>query len=275
MLITMLFVIATIGGFIYINMYLMFDLYNVTIAMKPGATGMTPDSCSYYYCGQSANYYAHNRAAYDKCNAINCGGLCNTTNNVSTPNTMTTTDAIPFDCNTPTFLPLSFYYSCYSNCNGTNLVTNNVAPPQLYVVFIVGCVAGCFFGVAILISLVYGVLGGCCCGALGLSCGERLALFVNFFCPSAKYYAFRERNDWEDIRISFKWMLWIDIIVTAFVAIALAGYIYLAIYQAFLFYEYLVTYGVALVLLTYIGNLHRNYIELTTFQDRLENLRSR
>jgi len=108
-----------------------------------------------------------------------------------------------------------------------------------------------------------------------LSCGEKLAIFVNFFCPSAKYYAFRERTDWEDTRISFKWMLWTDIIVTAFIAIALAGYIYLAIYQAFLFYEYLVTYGIAIVFLTYIGNLHRNYIELVTFQERLENLRSR
>jgi len=162
LLITMLFVIATIGGFIYINMYLMFDLYNVTISMKPGAMGMAPDSCSYYYCGQSANYFAHNRAAYDKCNTANCGGLCNIINNSSTINTMTTVGAMPFDCNSPTLLPVAFYYSCFSSCD--NLVNNNVPPPQLYYVFIVGCIAGGFFALAILISLIYSILG-CCCGA--------------------------------------------------------------------------------------------------------------
>lgn len=70
-------------------------------------------------------------------------------------------------------------------------------------------------------------------------------------------------------------MLWFDIIVTALIGIALGGYIYLAIYQTFLFYEYLVTYGMGLMFLAYIGNLHRNYLELIAFEERLDKIRKR
>lgn len=67
-------------------------------------------------------------------------------------------------------------------------------------------------------------------------------------------------------------MLWSDIMVTICVAAALGCYIYLAIVRTFLFYEYLVTFGMGLVLLSYSGNLHRNYVELAGLQDRLNML---
>lgn len=257
MLLAMLFVIATVGGFVYINMYLMFDLYKVVVLMSPGNAGSAPADCTSYFCSNSATLYAHNYAAYDMCNAVNCGNvICS-----------------GFDCNNPTFLPVSYYYSCLTKC--PTLKSNGAFPPQLFIIFIVGCVSGCLFGVAVIISFLYGFMGCCCCGTTGINCGERLAIFFNVICPSAKYYAFREREDWEDCRVSFKCMLWTDIVVTALVGLALAGYIYLAIYQTFLFYEYLVTYGMGLMFLAYIGNLHRNYLELVAFQERLERLSRR
>lgn len=254
---TMLFVIVAVGGFIYINMFLMFDLYKVVVMMQPGNMGTAPSDCDQYYCGESAYYYAHYYAAYQMCNFQNCQQpLCG-----------------GFDCSNPKFLPISYYYDCFKMC--PTLRDNNIFPPQLFIVFIVGSVAGCLFGIAVLTSFVYGLVAGCCCGTTGISCGERFALFLNFICPSAKYYAFREREDWEDCRVSFKCMLWTDIIVTVLVGLALAGYIYIGIYQTFLFYEYLVTYAMGLMFIAYIGNLHRNYLELVAFEERLDKLRRR
>jgi hypothetical protein len=255
LLLTTIFVISTIGGFVYINMYMMFNLYNVVILGQTGLMGPTPTDCSQYYCSNSVTLYVHNYAAYQACNTINCQNvLC-----------------AGFDTNAPTFLPLSYYYSCFRKTDPNNMTF----PPQLFIIFIVGCVAGCLFGLAVIISLLYGLFGCCCCGTAGINCGERIALFFNFICPSAKYYAFRERQDWEDCRVGFKCMLWTDIIVTILIGLSLAAYIYLAIYQAFLFLEYLVTYGMGLVFLSYIGNLHRNYLELVAFEERLDRLHRR
>jgi len=258
MLISMLFVIATVGGFIYINMYLMFNLYAVTVGLSHGPDGLTPDNCQMYYCSGSAHYYVHNFAAYNLCNNGNCASVSSLCSG--------------FNCSDINQLPVR-WYNCLSTCPSYTPNGSNGFPPQLFVIIIVGCVAGGCFSIAVLISFFYGILAGCICGTRNISCGERLALFINFFCPSAKYFSFRQRNDWEDTRVNFKCMLWIDIIVTTLIAISLAGYIYLAIYQTFLFYEYLVTYGMGLMLLAYVGNLHRNYIELVEFQDRLDRLR--
>ena len=70
-------------------------------------------------------------------------------------------------------------------------------------------------------------------------------------------------------------MLWVDIVVTVLIGLALGGYIYLAIYQTFFFYEYLVTYSMGLMFLSYIANLHRNYIECVAFEERLDRIRKR
>lgn len=252
----MLFVIATVGGFVYINMYLTFDLYNVVIAQTGGTEGPTPSNCMDYYCGYSAHYYVHNHAAYSKCNQYMCSPLCTA-----------------FPCSSPPIDNLPYYYDCYTSCSGYPMVTNKEFPTYLLVTFYVASVGGCIFGVAVLISLVYGLAAQCT--SSGLNCGERLALLVNFVCPSAKYYALREREDWTEVKVNLRAMLWVDIVVTAMVAMALGSYIFLAIARAFLFYEYLVTYGMALMLLAYAGNLHRNFAELSDFYGRLEAIRAK
>jgi hypothetical protein len=261
----MLFVIATVGGFVYINMYLCFDLYKVVIERKPGTAGEAMSNCSTYYCGFSAHYYVHNYASYEKCNQYICSPVC------------VNTGSIPgftnFSCSNPNLDNTAYYYDCFDGCQSDAIYTNRVFPPQLFITFIVACVGGGLFGLGVLISLLYGIIGQCTNS--GLSCGERLALLVNFVCPSAKYYAFRERDDWAEVKVNLKGMLWLDIIVTSLIAMALGCYIYIAIAKAFLFYEYLVTYGMGLMLLAYTGNLHRNYIEMSDFQQKLDAIRSR
>lgn len=258
LIITTLFVIATIGGFVYINMYLTFDLYNVVVEGKAGKEGSAPSDCSTYYCDYSAHYYVHNTAAYDKCNSAVCSVYCNIGGGSA---------LLPeFNCSSPSLDNVAYYYSCYSSCS--DLVKNHTFPPQLFVTFVVASVGGCVFGIGVIISLLYGIVAPCT--GVGLYCGERFALFINFFCPSAKYYAIRARTDWEDVKINLKAMLWVDIIVTTCIAIAMACYIYIAIARAFLFYEYLVTFGMGLMLLTYSGNLHRNFLEFYDFQGRVD-----
>lgn len=254
--ITMLFVIATMAGFAYINMYLTFDLYKVVVAGQPGTNGTTPDNCTMYYCDDSAHYYVHNYAAYDKCNLANCAPVCTT-----------------YDCSNPSLDNSAYYYDCYTGCTSAAIYTNKVFPPQLYITFIVASVGGCLFTLAVLVSFLYGIVAQCTNSGLG--CFERLALLFNVISPSGKYYAVRSREDWEDAKINLKAMLWVDIFVTFLIALALACYIYIAIAKAFLFYEYLVTFGMGLMLMAYAGNLHRNYIELSEFQQKLEAIRSR
>jgi hypothetical protein len=227
----MLITIPTICGLIYFNIYFMPGLYNVWVANKPGTMGMVPDNCTYYDCRDSAYSYVHNYATYSMCNQGSCAStLCSN-----------------FDCSKPTFRPISYYYNCYSNC--TNLIHDNVTP--LNNIFIFGCFGSFLFGAAALISLVYGFVVVCYRGSAGLSYEEKFALLVHFLCPSAKYYVFRQRTDWENTRISFKPMLLIDFLTMMLVGSAAGLYLGMAAVELFQFYEYLLLCGMGLMFLSY------------------------
>jgi hypothetical protein len=73
--------------------------------------------------------------------------------------------------------------------------------------------ANFFFGTGILIWLIYGIVV-VFYWSVGLNEREKCALLVNFLCPFAKYYYFRERTDWENIRINFNEMLMVDMFVS-------------------------------------------------------------
>ena len=264
----MLVVLATLGGFAWVNMYLTFDLYNVVVLGQTGRMGDAPADCQTYYCDASPRYYVHNYAAFQMCNYAICGPLCL---DLATASTLTYDCPTTSDFNTN---PIT-WYNCYERCSSASGPYKGQVlpyPMKMLISFYVGSVGGCLFGVAFLISFIYSLVGCCGCGTTGISCAEGFAIFCNWFCPSAKYFAFRQREDWEKTRVSFRAMLWVDIVVSGLIALSLGCYIYLAVANGFLRDEYLLTLGIGLMLLGYAGNLHRNYNELITFQDRLDRL---
>lgn len=60
-------------------------------------------------------------------------------------------------------------------------------------------------------AIVYGII--MCVMHRGLSGLERAGLLVSFFWPMMKYYAFRQREEWEGFKLDLKLTVIIDILV--------------------------------------------------------------
>lgn len=94
------------------------------------------------------------------------------------------------------------YYACQPTCPG---FTNSDPPGPVNTAYVMAIVTACFFGVGILLNILYGVIVNFC--SQGLSCLERIGLLLGFVWPKLKYYAFRKREYWDDFNFNFKTLI--------------------------------------------------------------------
>ena len=88
-------------------------------------------------------------------------------------------------------------------------------------------VTAVFFGVGVLLNLIYGIAANFC--SSGLTTLERVGLLLGFVWPKLKYYAFRKRAYWEEFDFSFRPMVTVEYVVNICYAVTLALYIWLEI----------------------------------------------
>lgn len=151
-------------------------------------------------------YYYSN---YVKCNARNCGNIiCDS-----------------YDCGNSANYDLNYYYACQPNCPGD--LRDQPIPGAMYTAYVMTIITACFFGVGVLVNLIYGVVA-CFCSQ-GLTGLEKIGLLLGFVWPKLKYYAFRKREFWEDFDFSFKPMIGVEYAINICYAVTLALYIYLEI----------------------------------------------
>ncbi len=86
---------------------------------------------------------------------------------------------------------INYYYACQAKCQP---VLTFPIPNQVSTGYVLSIVNVCIFGLGLVVAFFYGVVMGFMTKELtGL---ERFGLFVNWFWPKFKYYAFRRRDHW-------------------------------------------------------------------------------
>ena len=89
----------------------------------------------------------------------------------------------------------------------------------------------CLFGFGFLLCFLVGIFAS---WSDRLFINERISLILNPIAPSAKYYVFRQRVNWQEVIINFKMLVYVDILMLLIYGLMLGTSLYYAITDIFI-----------------------------------------